>query len=83
MVLDQSSNFSDIKFIKRYLGTIDAILDHFSNHPNENGLVGQFDEEGTWPLADWVKDWFTSAKEFSRMGVPKASMDTMRREPPP
>ncbi|KAB8301565.1 hypothetical protein EYC80_003409 [Monilinia laxa] len=72
MVHDHLSHFSDIKFIKKYLGTIDEILDHFNNHMNEIGLVGQFEGEGTWPFVDWVKDWFTPANGFSSMGVPKA-----------
>lgn len=37
--------------------------------------MGQFEEEGTWPFVAWVKDWFTPAKGFSSMGVPKACFE--------
>ncbi|ESZ94911.1 hypothetical protein SBOR_4703 [Sclerotinia borealis F-4128] len=75
MIEDHSLHFCDFKFVKQYLGTIDGILDHFSDHLNEIGLVGQFEEEGTWPFIDWVKEWFTPAR-VSSLGVPKAYFET-------
>ncbi|KAF7879842.1 uncharacterized protein EAF02_008012 [Botrytis sinoallii] len=75
MIHDHSSHFQDITFIKKYLGTIDGILDHFSDRVNELGLVGQFLEEGTWAFVDWVKEWFTPGRGFSSLGVPKAYFD--------
>ncbi|KAM0313576.1 hypothetical protein ACHAO8_005380 [Botrytis cinerea] len=75
MVHDHSLHFQDITFIKKFLGTIDGILDHFSDRLNDLGLVGQFHEEGTWAFVDWVKEWFTPSRGFSSMGVPKAYFD--------
>ncbi|KAF7936517.1 uncharacterized protein EAE97_007883 [Botrytis byssoidea] len=65
MIHDHSLHFQDTTFLKKYLGTIDGILDHFSDLVNELGLVRQFLEEGTWAFVDWVKD----------VGVPKAYFD--------
>ncbi|TEY62720.1 hypothetical protein BOTCAL_0158g00150 [Botryotinia calthae] len=75
MVHDHSLHFQDITFIKKFLGTIDGILDHFSDRLNDLGLLGKFHEEGTWAFVDWVEEWFTPSRGFSSVGVPKAYFD--------
>ncbi|KAF7901337.1 hypothetical protein EAF00_003558 [Botryotinia globosa] len=66
---------SHTTFLEKYLGTIDGILDHFSDSVSELGLVGQFPEEGTWAFADRVKEWFIPERGFPSVGVPKAYFD--------
>ncbi|PQE16472.1 hypothetical protein CJF30_00003168 [Rutstroemia sp. NJR-2017a BBW] len=72
MLQDHMIHFHDLALVKRYIGTADGILDHFAGRLNEKGLVGKFEVEGTWAFVDWVGEWFTPAKGFSSMGVPKA-----------
>lgn len=72
MIHDHLMYFGDSKLVKRYIGTIDGILDHFANRVSEmNGLVGRFDWD-TWPFVDWTREWSDGAGDFRNMAVPPA-----------
>lgn len=70
MIHDHMMYFGDPKLVKRYIGAVDGILDHFDDRLNEISLVGQFDEE-MWPFVDWVTEWHGSTGLHS-MGIPRA-----------
>ena len=70
MIHDHMVHFADMALVKRYIGTVDDILNHFDSRINELGLVGRFDEE-SWPFIDWVKEWVNPGKGFMGMGIPK------------
>ncbi|KAJ5655831.1 hypothetical protein N7507_007781 [Penicillium longicatenatum] len=63
MVWDHMKYFADKKVVRRYLSTIDGILNHFDERINDLGLVGRF-EEDTWPFIDWVSQWSVPGKIF-------------------
>ncbi|KAJ5929233.1 hypothetical protein N7454_007081 [Penicillium verhagenii] len=63
MVWDHMRYFADKKLVRRYLSTIDGILNHFDDRINELGLVGRFDDD-TWPFIDWVAQWSVPGKIF-------------------
>ncbi|KAJ5533210.1 hypothetical protein N7494_009762 [Penicillium frequentans] len=63
MVWDHMRYFADKKVVRRYLSTIDGILNHFDERINDLGLVGRF-EEDTWPFIDWVSEWSVPGKIF-------------------
>jgi alpha-L-rhamnosidase len=70
MIHDHMMYFGDQKLVRRYLGTVDGILDHFDVRLNEISLVGQFEEE-MWPFVDWVAEWHGNTGLHS-MGIPRA-----------
>ena len=70
MIYDHMEYFGDEALVKRYLGTVDGILDHFHTRLTQSGLVGRFDEE-SWPFIDWVKEWHGSGG-LQSMGMPQA-----------
>lgn len=61
MVEDHLLYYGDIALAKRYLSTIDAVLNWFDAKRNAQGLVGR---TGYWPYVDWVDGW--------ELGVPTA-----------
>ncbi|KAJ5757923.1 uncharacterized protein N7511_006617 [Penicillium nucicola] len=63
MVWDHMQYFADTALVRRYLSTIDGILNHFDERINELGLVGRF-EDDTWPFIDWVTQWSVPGKIF-------------------
>ncbi|PYI20845.1 alpha-L-rhamnosidase [Aspergillus japonicus CBS 114.51] len=63
MVHDHMRYFGDPTLVRRYLGTVDSILDHFSQRLDRRGLVGQF-APNTWPFIDWVKEWLVPGQIF-------------------
>jgi hypothetical protein len=63
MVWDHMRYFADASLVRRYLSTVDGILNHFDERVNEIGLVGQFDDD-TWPFIDWVPGWNVPGKIF-------------------
>lgn len=71
MIYDHMVYFADATLVKRYVGTVDDILNHFDSRVNGIGLVGRFDEE-SWPFIDWVAQWVHPGKGFKNMGIPKA-----------
>ncbi|GLA20476.1 hypothetical protein AnigIFM62618_009050 [Aspergillus niger] len=63
MVHDHMMYFADRALVRRYLSTVDSIIQHFEDRLNERGLVGQFDPD-TWPFVDWVQDWLVPGQIF-------------------
>lgn len=59
MVYDHMQYFGDEALVRRYLSTVDGVLNYFDTRINELGLVGQFDVEA-WPFVDWVQEWHGS-----------------------
>lgn len=56
MVCDHHLYFSDPKFTKSFLPTIDRIFDFFENHRDATGLIGRL-PDNHWKFIDWVVDW--------------------------
>jgi hypothetical protein len=74
MVYDHMRYFADTSLVRRYLSTIDGILNHFDERLNEIGLVGRFDHE-SWPFIDWVPEWSVPGKIFESC-MPRAYTTT-------
>lgn len=74
MVYDHMHYFADTSVVRRYLSTIDGILNHFDERINELGLVGRFDHD-TWPFIDWVPEWSVPGKIFESC-MPRAYTTT-------
>lgn len=74
MVYDHMHYFADVSVAKRYLATVDGILNHFDERITNLGLVGRFDED-TWPFIDWVPEWFVPGKIFESC-MPRAYTST-------
>jgi alpha-L-rhamnosidase len=70
MVHDHMLYFGDKSLARKYMGTIDGILNYFDCQLNDLGLVGQFDEE-MWPFVDWVQQW-TTPMVIKKTGMPPA-----------
>ncbi|KAJ5553454.1 hypothetical protein N7494_002832 [Penicillium frequentans] len=72
MIHDHMMYFGDQKLVRRYLGTIDGILDHFDRRVGENDLVGRL-EWDVWPFVDWTPEWSASSGgDFRNMATPPA-----------
>jgi hypothetical protein len=73
MVYDHMMYFGDEKLIRRYLGTIDGILDHFHQRMDERNLVGRMAWDA-WPFVDWTQQWSDPGPDhdFRNMAVPPA-----------
>lgn len=56
---------ADAEFVSRYRPTMDAVLDYFDRHRDENGLVKDL---GYWDFADWVPAWPVGVPPAVRMG---------------
>lgn len=72
MIYDHMMYMGDERLVRRYLGAIDDILDHFSQRVDENnGLVGRL-EWDTWPFVDWTREWssMTPGGDFRDLAVP-------------
>ncbi|QKX60353.1 uncharacterized protein TRUGW13939_07498 [Talaromyces rugulosus] len=72
MVYDHMMYMGDERLVRRYLGAIDGILDHFSQRVDvNNGLVGRL-EWDTWPFVDWAPEWSSIAPggDFRDLAVP-------------
>ncbi|KAJ5378500.1 hypothetical protein N7509_011619 [Penicillium cosmopolitanum] len=74
MVYDHMNYFADVSVARRYLATVDGILNHFDERITNLGLVGRFDED-TWPFIDWVPEWFVPGKIFESC-MPRAYTNT-------
>ncbi|KAF3397994.1 hypothetical protein F1880_006433 [Penicillium rolfsii] len=74
MVYDHMNYFADTALVRKYLSTIDGILNHFDQRLNDLGLVGRFDHD-TWPFIDWVPEWSVPGKVFESC-MPKAYINT-------
>ncbi|KAJ6023838.1 hypothetical protein N7540_004635 [Penicillium herquei] len=73
MIHDHMMYFADSTLVRRYLGTIDGILDHFNQRLGDKDLVGRL-EWDTWPFVDWAQQWSDPGPEhdFRNMAVPPA-----------
>lgn len=70
MVYDHMEYLADESLVRRYIGTVDGILDHFHARITPPGLVGRFDSE-SWPFIDWVREWHGSGG-LQTMGIPQS-----------
>jgi alpha-L-rhamnosidase len=70
MVHDHMLYFGDKSLVRRYMSTLDGILNYYDNLLNDLGLVGQFNKE-TWAFVDWVQAW-TTPMVFEKTGMPSA-----------
>ncbi|KAL2851259.1 Six-hairpin glycosidase-like protein [Aspergillus pseudodeflectus] len=71
MVHDHMMYIGDRSLVRRYLGTIDGILDHFAQRVEEDGLVGRLAWD-IWPFVDWTKEWTLGKGDFRQLAVPPA-----------
>lgn len=60
--------------MRRYLSTIDGILNHFDERLNELGPVGRFHHD-TWRFIDWVPEWSVPGMVFESC-MPRAYTTT-------
>lgn len=67
MVYEHYKFYGDLKLVRRYRSTIDAVLGWFDRRIDETGLVGNM-PEGYWSFVDWVEEWDSLA------GVPTAKL---------
>ena len=54
MVYAHYIRFGDTKLVRKHLRAIDGIIEWFSNHINEDGVVGQ---SKYWNFVDWATPW--------------------------
>ena len=54
MVYAHFIRFGDLKLVRKHLRAIDGVVEWFSNHINEDGVVGQ---SKYWNFVDWAKPW--------------------------
>lgn len=72
IIYDHMMYVGDEHLVRKYLGTVDGILDHFHQRINSDGLVGRF-EWDVWPFVDWTKEWSSAANgDFRNLAVPPA-----------
>jgi alpha-L-rhamnosidase len=72
MIYDHMMYFADQDLVRRYLPTVEGILDFFRRNRNEQGLVGKIGgrngKERYWSFIDWTAQW------NSTNGVPRATL---------
>ncbi|PLB55791.1 hypothetical protein P170DRAFT_433278 [Aspergillus steynii IBT 23096] len=73
MVLDQLMYRGDERLVRKYLGAIDGILDHFDQRVAANRLVGRL-ERDVWPFVDSTREWseLSPGGGFRGLAVPPA-----------
>ncbi|PWY75354.1 alpha-L-rhamnosidase [Aspergillus heteromorphus CBS 117.55] len=65
MLHDHLRYHADAALVRRYLGTVDGIVQHFEARLDAaRGLVGRF-EADTWPFVDWVAAWMVPGHIFA------------------
>jgi alpha-L-rhamnosidase len=73
MIHDHMMFFGDKELVRRYLPTVDGILEFFHRSLDERGLVsrigGPLGRHKFWSFIDWTSDWNKT------MGVPDAILD--------
>lgn len=61
MIHDHMMYFGDKVLVRRYLPTVDKILNYFDRHRTDQGLVekigGVLHEARYWSFVDWAKEW--------------------------
>jgi hypothetical protein len=71
MLHDHMMYFGDKSFLRKYLGTVDGILDYFDRHLEENGIVGKLgtvNKGDYWSYIDWSPAWLKTD------GMPSAGL---------
>ncbi len=71
MIYDHMMYFGDKEFVKKYIPTMDAILNFFDSNITEDGIVGEVGGplwEKFWSFVDWTAQW------GSTMGHPTAGL---------
>lgn len=72
MIWDHMVYFGDEALVRKYLGAVDDVLNHFHHCINDDtGLVGQFDAD-SWAFVDWAVGRSTPEKGFFGLAVPPA-----------
>lgn len=74
MVHDHMLYFRDETLVRKYLGTIDGVLEHFARLVQGapfDALVGRFRSPEDWAFADWVAEW-TVGPPVHGMATPPA-----------
>jgi len=73
MIHDHMMFFGDKELVRRYIPTVDGILEFFHRSLDERGLVsrigGPLGRHKFWSFIDWTHDWDKT------MGVPDAILD--------
>jgi len=54
MVYAHYIRFGDTSLVRKHLRAIDGVIEWFTNHINEDGVVGQ---SKYWNFVDWAKPW--------------------------
>jgi hypothetical protein len=54
MVYAHYTRFGDINLVRKHLRAIDGVIEWFTNHINDDGVVGQ---SKYWNFVDWAKPW--------------------------
>ena len=54
MVYAHYTRFGDLSLVRKHLRAIDGVIEWFTNHLNDEGLVGQ---SKYWNFVDWAKPW--------------------------
>jgi len=65
-VCDHHLYFGDTPFTRSFLPRIDGVLDFFSAHIDDNGLVSGLPDD-VWQYVDWVTTWGKSHFLKSRL----------------
>ncbi len=72
MIYDHMMYFADKELIRRYMPTVEGILDFFRRNLNEQGLVGKIGglngRDRYWSFIDWTPQWDETS------GVPTATL---------
>ncbi len=66
MVYAHFTRFGDINLVRKHLRAIDGVCEWFTNHINEDGVVGQ---SKYWNFVDWATPW-EYEKDENDGGVP-------------
>lgn len=66
MIQDHMNYFGNFDLVRRYMASVDSILEYFHRSLDQHGLVGEMPSE-YWSFIDWVDEWREGR------GVPTAS----------
>jgi hypothetical protein len=72
MIYDHMMYFGDAALVRRYMPTVDAILDYFERSIEGRGLVGSVGgiirAHAGWSFIDWVPGWIAGVPDASQYG---------------
>lgn len=73
MIYDHMMYFGDMELVRRYMPTVEGILDFFRRNRDERGLVGKIGglngRDRYWSFIDWTTQWDATT------GVPTATLE--------